>query len=111
MKRLITIAVAVAALAVLLPSAAPTASQPSAPTGATGLALSSAVELAWQPVAGATSYNVYRGSTVIFPTLDALESTTVFAPKNALSSRKSSIKNEVVNNGRNSACSASRART
>jgi hypothetical protein len=64
MKRLITIAVAIASLAVLLPSAAPTASQPSAPTGATGIGLSSAVELAWQPVAGATSYNVYRGSTV-----------------------------------------------
>jgi Domain of unknown function (DUF4082)/Malectin domain/Bacterial Ig-like domain len=64
MKRLITIAIVAAALAVLLPSAAPTALQPGAPAGATGIALSGAVELAWQPVSGATSYNIYRGSTI-----------------------------------------------
>jgi fibronectin type 3 domain-containing protein len=63
MKRLITIAIVTAALAVLLPSAAPTAPQPAAPAGATGIALSGAVDLAWQPVAGATSYTVYRGAT------------------------------------------------
>ena len=64
MKRLIAIAIAAAAVAVLLPSAAPTAAQPASPGGATGVAMSNAVELAWQPVSGATSYNVYRGSTV-----------------------------------------------
>jgi fibronectin type 3 domain-containing protein len=64
MKRLVTIAIVAAALAVLLPSAAPTAPQPAVPAGATGIALSGSVELAWQPVAGATSYNIYRGLTV-----------------------------------------------
>ena len=64
MKRLITIAVVAAGLAVLLPSAAPTAVQPAAPVGPTGIALANAVELTWQPAAGATSYNVYRGSTI-----------------------------------------------
>ncbi|NUR76899.1 MAG: hypothetical protein HOQ28_11530 [Thermoleophilia bacterium] len=62
MKRLLTIGIVAAALAVVLPSAAPTAGQPAAPNGATGLALTNAVELAWQPVTGATSYAVYRGS-------------------------------------------------
>src|SRR5207248_10541137 len=49
-------------LAVSLPSAAPTAGQPAAPAGATGLALSNSVELAWQPVSGVASYAVYRGA-------------------------------------------------
>src|SRR5467141_1725794 len=62
MKRLITIGIVAAALAIILPSAAPTAGQPAAPAGATGLALSNAVELAWQPVSGVASYAVYRGS-------------------------------------------------
>src|SRR4051794_8326554 len=65
MKRLIMIGVVVAALAVLLPSAAPTAGQPSAPSGATGIALSNAVQLSWQPVSGGgTTYNVYRGTSM-----------------------------------------------
>ena len=50
MKRLLTIGIVAVALAVILPSAAPTAGQPAAPAGATGLALSNSVELAWQPV-------------------------------------------------------------
>src|SRR5436305_8239798 len=74
MKRLLTIGIVAVALAVILPSAAPTAGQPAAPSGATGMALSNAVELAWQPVTGATSYTVYRGSaanavtTLVSPT-------------------------------------------
>ena len=64
MKRLITIAILAAGLAVLLPSAAPTAPQAGVPAGATGIALAGSVELAWQPVSGATSYNVYRGAAV-----------------------------------------------
>jgi hypothetical protein len=63
MKRLITIGIVAVALAVILPSAAPTAGQPAAPTGATGLALSNSVQLAWQPVSGAAAYAVYRGSS------------------------------------------------
>src|SRR2546423_12211107 len=62
MKRLLTIGIVAVALAVILPSAAPTAGQPAAPAGPTGLALSNAVELAWQPVSGAASYAVYRGA-------------------------------------------------
>jgi hypothetical protein len=64
MRRLAAIAIIATGLAILLPSAAPTANQPAAPGGATGIALTGAVELAWQPVNGATSYNVYRGATV-----------------------------------------------
>src|SRR5437764_6295990 len=62
MKRLLTIGIVAVALAVILPSAAPTAGQPAAPAGATGLALSNSVELAWQPVSGVASYAVYRGA-------------------------------------------------
>jgi hypothetical protein len=40
--------------------------------------------------------------------LEALDSSTRRAPKNALSARKSSIRNEVTYSGRSSACSASR---
>jgi fibronectin type 3 domain-containing protein len=64
MTRLIAIAVAVTALGVMLPSSAPSAGQPAAPAGATAIALDHAIELAWQPVTGATSYNVYRGTSV-----------------------------------------------
>ena len=39
------------------------AGAPTAPNGLTGIALDGQVELAWQPVSGAASYNVYRGST------------------------------------------------
>jgi hypothetical protein len=39
--------------------------------------------------------------------LDALETSTVSAPKNALSARKSSIRNEVMKSGRSSAINAS----
>src|SRR6476659_4041541 len=45
-------------------SAARTAGGPNAPSGATGIALSNAVGLAWQPVGGGVNfYNVYRGSS------------------------------------------------
>jgi Domain of unknown function (DUF1929)/Malectin domain/Bacterial Ig-like domain/Bacterial Ig domain len=36
---------------------------PAAPTGPTAIALASSVQLAWQPVAGAGSYTVYRGTS------------------------------------------------
>ncbi|MDX6475769.1 MAG: hypothetical protein QOH95_1280 [Gaiellaceae bacterium] len=62
MKRLVTIGIVAVALAVILPSAAPTAGLPAAPSGATGLALSNAVQIAWQPVTGVASYAVYRGT-------------------------------------------------
>src|SRR5437763_7018156 len=74
MKRLITIGIVAVALAVILPSAAPTAGQPAAPSGATGMAISNGVQLAWQPVTGAASYTVYRGAaastvtTLVSPT-------------------------------------------
>jgi hypothetical protein len=42
--------------------------------------------------------------------LDALEISTVLAPKKAESARKSSIRNEVVKSGRSSALSASCSR-
>jgi hypothetical protein len=64
MKRLITIGVLAAVLAVILASAAPTANQPPAPKGTTGMAKSNAVQLAWQSVSGVDGYNVYRGSTM-----------------------------------------------
>jgi fibronectin type 3 domain-containing protein len=63
MRRLLAIGIVAAALAVVLPSAAPTAGQPAAPKGATGMAQSNGVQLAWQPVTGAASYAVYRGSS------------------------------------------------
>jgi hypothetical protein len=61
-KRALSLIAALTLLAALLPGAAPTASVPAAPFGLTGIALDGQVELAWQPVAGATSYSVYRGS-------------------------------------------------
>jgi hypothetical protein len=64
MKRLITIGIVAVALAVILPSAAPTAGQPPTPSGPTGMALSNAVQLAWQATGNGTSfYNVYRGTS------------------------------------------------
>ena len=63
MKRIIVVLLAIAALGITLPSAAPSAQQPAAPIGADAVALDGAVELAWHPVAGSTSYNVYRGSS------------------------------------------------
>jgi hypothetical protein len=63
MKRIIVALVAIAALGISLPSAAPSAQQPAAPIGADAMARDGAVELAWHPVSGATSYNVYRGTS------------------------------------------------
>ena len=48
---------------VMLLGGARAAIQPAAPTGLTGLALDGRVELAWQPVSGATGYTVYRGTS------------------------------------------------
>jgi hypothetical protein len=44
-------------------AAAPTAATPSSPTGVTGISLDGRVELAWQPVSGATGYSVYRATS------------------------------------------------
>src|SRR5439155_17005042 len=54
------LAAAVAALALAAPALAQAAPSPA---GLTGVALSASVDLAWQPAAGATAYNVYRGTT------------------------------------------------
>ena len=43
--------------------AAPAAASAAPPTGVTGISLDARVELAWQPVAGATDYAVYRGTS------------------------------------------------
>ena len=48
---------------VMLLGGARAATQPSAPTGPTGIALDGRVELAWQPVSGADHYTVYRGTS------------------------------------------------
>ena len=47
----------------LLLLSAPALAQAAPPTGLTGQALDARVELAWQPVTGATSYRVFRGTT------------------------------------------------
>ena len=48
---------------VFLAAPASLASPSSPPSGVTGMALSGRVELAWQPVGGATAYAVYRGTS------------------------------------------------
>jgi len=62
-KRVLVIAVAALALAAVLPGSQLAATTPSAPTGVTGIALASKVQLAWQAVTGATGYSVYRGTS------------------------------------------------
>jgi hypothetical protein len=59
MRRAVVIGVALAALA----AASPAAAAPAPPTGVTGIALDARVEVAWQPVVGATAYTVYRGTS------------------------------------------------
>src|SRR5207245_739700 len=54
------LAVAVAALALAAPALAEAAPSPA---GLAGVALNGSVDLAWQPAAGASAYNVYRGTT------------------------------------------------
>jgi fibronectin type 3 domain-containing protein len=54
------VAAAVAALSLVVPTLAHAAVSP---TGLTGMPLDGSVELAWQSAAGATAYNVYRGTT------------------------------------------------
>jgi hypothetical protein len=61
MRRSLVGLLAVAAL-IALPAAS-TAAPNGPPAGATGIALSGAVELAWQPVGGADGYTVYRGTS------------------------------------------------
>ena len=41
----------------------PAVAQGAPPVGVTGMALDGRAEISWQPVAGATAYNVYRGTT------------------------------------------------
>ena len=62
MTRL-TAAVLAAVTLVLLSAGATAAEVSSAPAGVTAIALDGRVELAWQPVAGATGYVVYRGES------------------------------------------------
>src|SRR4051794_9540005 len=59
-RRAFVIAVALAAIYVAPPAWAAAAASP---TGLTAVALGASVDLAWQPVAGVTNYNVYRGTT------------------------------------------------
>ena len=47
----------------LIPTGPVTPTAPAAPSGLTATAGSGQVTLSWQPVAGATSYNVYRGTS------------------------------------------------
>src|SRR3954451_23994915 len=58
-KRAIRLLAVMAFLGLAVPSLA----QAAPPTGLTGQALDARVELAWQPVTGATSYRVFRGTT------------------------------------------------
>ncbi|HEV8687456.1 MAG TPA: Ig-like domain-containing protein, partial [Gaiellaceae bacterium] len=60
MRRLAAAAATLAAVAAIWPTAALAAGEPA---GVTGIALDARVELAWTPVTGATSYNVYRATT------------------------------------------------
>src|SRR4051812_25993885 len=60
MVRLAAAAAAFAAAFTIWPSFALAAGEP---VGVTGIPLDARVELAWQPVTGATSYNVYRATT------------------------------------------------
>jgi hypothetical protein len=64
MRRLILIGLALGALALAVPSSSTFAGTGGpAPAGVTGIALDSSVQLAWQPVSGASGYTVYRGAT------------------------------------------------
>src|SRR5207302_2713333 len=60
LKRSLLVLVALAAFATAVPA---TADAAASPAGLTGIALDGAADLAWQPVAGASAYNVYRGTT------------------------------------------------
>ena len=56
-------ALAAMAIAAVLSFALPAAADAAPPAGVSGMALDGRVEIAWQPVSGATGYRVYRGST------------------------------------------------
>jgi Domain of unknown function (DUF4082)/Malectin domain/Bacterial Ig-like domain len=62
MRRLL-LAAGIVALLVGLPSALVSAAPSAPPDGVTAIALDARVELAWQPVADASAYTVYRGTT------------------------------------------------
>jgi hypothetical protein len=57
------LALALAATAIVTGGVPALARAGAAPAGPTAIALSASVELAWQPVAGATAYTVYRGTS------------------------------------------------
>ncbi len=58
MKRFVGVLLAGAILGTM-----PAVAQAAPPEGVTGMALDGRAEISWQPVAGATAYNVYRGTT------------------------------------------------
>ena len=60
-RRLVTMVLALALLALAAGTALGAPSGP--PTGTTAMALSGSVELAWQPVSGADHYTVLRGTS------------------------------------------------
>jgi hypothetical protein len=60
LRRVLVTAVALAAFAAVAPS---WASAAPSPAGLTAVALDASVDLAWQPVAGVTMFNVYRGTS------------------------------------------------
>ncbi len=63
-RRLVLIALLGLASVALLSSAQSSGAAPTtAPTGVTGIALDSSVQLSWQSVTGATGYTVYRGTS------------------------------------------------
>ena len=63
-RRLLLLPAAALAAVLLLSTAGPSgAAATAAPSGVTGIGLDSSVQLAWQPVAGATGYTVYRGTS------------------------------------------------
>ncbi len=81
MRKLVVVAAAIAAI-MSFPALAAAAT---APTGVTGIALDTRVELAWQPVSGATGYTVYRGTsaTTITTRLTTGVTTTTYADTTA----------------------------
>ena len=63
-RRAAILALASIAVVAILGSAQPSgAAGTPAPSGVTGIALASSVQLAWQPVAGASGYTVYTAGT------------------------------------------------
>jgi fibronectin type 3 domain-containing protein len=61
--RRVLVALAVLVAVAALPAAQSLAAPAGPPTGLAGIALDASVQLAWQPVSGATAYGVYRGTS------------------------------------------------